>query len=399
MGMTNLQAVLDAVLSDAVAGGDVAHAAGIVTDADDVLYQGQAGPRRLGDAAPLEPDTVYWIHSMTKPLTACCLMQLVEQGRIGLDDDCGDLLPALRAPKVLEGFSGSGEPVLRPARGKITLRRLLTHTAGFVYDNWNPDQRDWVQWSGRDRADFYKQPALCPPLGHDPGTRWEYGINIDWAAQVLQKVTGESLDAYMQAHVIKPLGMASTGFLLRDDIRARLSGVHERDGAGYIKAVDFPLPDHQEPEDFTGGGGLYGSAPDYARFMRMILNKGELDGVRVLAPETVDLMSQNHIGDLEVGPLPAALPANSYPVDLYPGIEKRWGLSFLIVMDDVPEGRRAGTLSWAGLRNTYFWIDRKTGIGAALFTQMLPFVDPKTLALLDRFEKAIYAELSHQSGT
>lgn len=391
MTVNKLQSELDRIISEAVEAGDVAHAAGIVTDARDLLYQGQSGPRQMGEAEPLVDDTVYWIHSMTKPLTASCLMQLVEAGRIGLDDDCGKLLPALAEPKVLEGFDSAGEPLLRPARGQITLRRLLTHTAGFVYDTWNSDHCDWIKHTGRERADFYSDPELCPPLGFDPGSRWEYGINIDWAGQVLQAVTGQTLDAYMKTHLLEPLGMASTGYVLTDAVRPRLAGVHQRDADGVIRAVDFPLPELREPEAFTGGGELYGSAPDYARFMRMILNKGELDGVRVLAPETVQIMGQNQIGDLSVGALPTALPTKSFPVDLYPGVEKRWGFSFMIVMEDLPAGRRAGSLSWAGLRNTHFWIDPKTGIGAALFTQLLPFVDPKTLVLLDRFEKAIYA--------
>ncbi len=387
------QPKLDQILSDVIDAGDVAHAAAIVTTADDVVYQGNVGPRRLGSAPPLQDNTVFWIRSMTKPLTATCVMQLVEQGRIGLDDDCGDLLPALASPKVLVGFGSDGEPRLRPAKGRITLRRLLTHTAGFVYDNWNADQRDWMQHTGIERRNFYDLPENCPPLGFDPGTRWEYGINIDWSARVLEALTGETLETYMRTRVLEPLGMSSTGYMLSDPIRRRFSGVHQRDADGVIRAVDEPLPTSQDPRDFKGGGELYGSASDYARFMRMILNDGELDGVRILAPETVQLMSINQIGDTSVVSMPAAIPQNTFPVDFYPGVEKRWGLSFMIVMEDLPGRRRAGSLSWAGLQNTYFWIDPKSGLAGALFTQMKPFADPKTLSLLDRFEAAVYASL------
>ncbi len=395
MNVEALQSALGRILDEAVGAGDVVHAAGIVTDADGLVFQGQAGPRRLGDVdTPLAEDTVYWIHSMTKPLTAAGVMQLVEQGRIGLDDDCGGLVPALAAPNVLAGFDAQGVPEIRPAQGPVTLRRLLTHTAGFVYDIWNPAQRDWQKQTGIGREDFYGDPENCPPLAFDPGTRWEYGINMDWAGKVLEAVSGETLEAYLRSNLLDPLGMTSTGYTLTDAVRERLSGVHQRDADGAIHAVDFQPPETQDPNTFTGGGGMFGSAVDYARFMRMILNKGALDGNRVLAPETVDLMGQNHTGDISVAGLPAAQPEKTFPMDFHPGVDKRWGLSFMIVMEDLPGRRRAGTLSWGGLRNTYFWIDPKSGIGGAFFSQMLPFADPKTLAVLDRFERAVYAALA-----
>jgi len=388
-----MQNELDKILAEVVASGDVAHAAGIVTDADNLLYQGQAGPRRLGEDKPLTEDTVFWIHSMTKPLTAAAVMQLVEQGRIGLDDDCGAVLENLASPRVLEGFDAGGKPRLRPARGAITLRRLLTHTAGFAYETWNADQLRWMKQAGVGRQDFYDDPANCPPLAFDPGARWEYGINIDWAGKVLEAITGETLEAYLRANLLEPLGMTSTGFVLTDPIRERLSGVHQRDTNHVIHAVDFDPPRELDPASFTGGGGMFGSATDYARFMRMILNHGTLDGVRVLQADTVRLMGRNQIGAIPVTGLPTAIPERSFAFDFFPGIEKRWGLSFMIVMDDVPGRRKAGSLAWAGLRNTYFWIDPANGLGAALFTQMLPFADPKTLALLARFESAVYAAI------
>ncbi len=384
---------LDRILAESVASGDVVHAAGIVTDAEAVRYQGQAGPCRLGDARPLAQDTVFWIHSMTKPLTAAGVMQLVESGRIGLDDDCGALVPALAAPVVLEGFDADGRPRLRPARGRITLRRLLTHTSGFVYDIWNPAQRAWYERYGVTRGDHYDDPAKCPPLAFDPGTRWEYGIGIDWAGKVVEALTGETLDAYLRANLLVPLGMASTGFVLSEAIRERLAGVHQRDADGTIRAVDFEPPRDPDPASFTGGGGMFATAADYARFMCMMLNGGALAGTRVLEAETVRLMGENQIGDLPVTALPAAVPDHTFPVDFFPGVQKRWGFSFMITMEDLPGRRRAGSLAWAGLRNTYFWIDPRSGLGAALFTQMLPFADPATLALLERFERAVYAAI------
>ncbi|MGZ0187930.1 MAG: serine hydrolase domain-containing protein [Alphaproteobacteria bacterium] len=386
-----MQDTLDIILRAAVERGDIAHGAAIITDADAVLYQGQFGPRQLGETAPLAEDTIYWIHSMTKPLVAAAVMQLVEAGRIGLDDDCGELLPSLKAPQVLEGFDANEQPILRPAKGAITLRHLLTHTAGFVYDMWNADQYRWLKQSDLKRGDCYGAPTQCPPLARDPGTAWEYGINIDWAGKVLEALTGGTLDAYLQDHLFKPLGMASTGFVVTESIRDRLSGVHQRDESGSIGAVPFDPPLNLDPALLTGGGGLYGSAQDYARFMRMMLNQGTLDGVRVLQQETVAAMSANQIGNIQVTGLPTSMPNMTFPFDFYPGVEKRWGLSYMINMADIPGARRAGSLSWAGLRNSYFWIDPTSGIAAAIFTQMLPFADPKTLAVYDAFERGVYA--------
>ena len=379
---------LDRLLGEAVAAGEVPHAAGIVTRADGPVWQGHAGPRRLGDAAPLTADTVFLIHSMTKPLTAAGVMGLVEQGRLDLDEDCGRLLPALAEPKVLEGFAADGTPRLRAARGEITLRRLLTHSSGFVYDLWNPNQLAWQEASGIGREGFYGDPAHCPPLGFDPGTRWEYGIGIDWAGKVLEAATGETLHDYLRDKLFGPLAMTSTGYVPDAAITARLAGVHQRGVDGVMRATDVAMP--SDPVGFTGGGGLYSSAADYARFMAMILNGGELEGRRVLSAETVRAMGENQMGPLRVTPLPAAMAEMTYPVDLYPEVEKGWSLSFMINLQDLDGRRRAGSLAWAGLRNSYFWIDPQSGLAAALFTQMLPFVDPATLALLDRFERALY---------
>jgi CubicO group peptidase (beta-lactamase class C family) len=258
----------------------------MATDGRDTIYEGAFGVRELGGTRPMQVDTVCWIHSMTKAITGACLMQLVEQGKIGLDDDCGRLVPALAKPRVLEGFDAAGKPRLRPAKGEITLRRLLTHTAGFVYDNWNPDMLRYNKMTGLSRVATFARPEDCQPLSFDPGERWHYGINMEWAGKVLEAVTGETLDAYMQTNVLQPLGMRSTGYRLNPAIRERLSGVHQRLPDGRLEARAFEAP--QRPEDFLGGGGLYGAAGDYVRFIRMILNRGALDGARILKPETVD---------------------------------------------------------------------------------------------------------------
>ncbi|MEZ5856899.1 MAG: serine hydrolase domain-containing protein [Hyphomicrobiaceae bacterium] len=385
----SLQADVDQLLSAAVDRGEVPGVIAMATDGRDILYQGAFGKREIGGEASMTVDTVCWIHSMTKAITATCLMQLVEQGRIGLDDDTGKILPAHAEPKVLEGFDGEGKPQLRPARGAITLRRLLTHTAGFVYDTWNANLLRYMTETRVSRSESFERPDKCLPLGFDPGTRWEYGINLEWAGKVLEAITGDTLDAYMQKNVLQPLGMLSTGYLLRPEIMDRLSGVHQRHGDGRLEAVTFNPPQRQK--DFLGGGGLYGSAPDYIRFIRMLMGGGTLDGVQILKPETVALMEQNHIGEIDVRVLNSARPEQSNVVDLFPGQRLKWGLSFMINTEDVPGRRKAGTLSWAGLRNTYFWIDPQTGVGGTIMAQLLPFADPIVLGLYDGFERAVFA--------
>ncbi len=294
---------------------------------------------------------------------------------------------------MLEGFEPAGAPKLRPAAGPITLRQLLTHTSGFVYDMWNPMMKRWFEQTGFSRTDIYNDPAKCPPLGFDPGAKWEYGFSIDWAGKALEAATGETLNDYLLANILQPLGMAETGYVMPDSLRGRQAGVHQRQPDGTIVAAPYEHPQGADPASFTGGGGMFGAPRDYARFMRMILNRGELDGVRVLKPETVEQMTRNNIGHTPVTGLPTAAPHLTFAFDFFPGVEKRWGLSYMINMSDLKGGRKAGSLAWAGLRNTYFWIDPASGLGAAFFTQMLPFADPKTLGVLEAFEAKLYASI------
>jgi methyl acetate hydrolase len=382
-------AAIDAVLRQATEAGDVAGVVAMAADAKGTVYQGAFGRRGLATDAPMTLDTVFWIHSMTKAITATACMQLVEQGRIDLDAPASMLMPALAAPRVLEGFDAEGQPMTRPARGTVTLRNLLTHTSGFVYDTWNAGQLAYLRKTGQGRYGSFTDAEGVLPLAFDPGTAWQYGIGIDWAGKLLEAVTGETLEATMRAHVLEPLGMHDTGYLLTDRVRGRLAVSTDRKPDGTLVSAPFDAP--QDPALFLGGGGLYGTASDYMRFLSMLLHGGTLDGVRILRPETVAAMGQNQIGDVLVGKLTAALPAMSNDVELYPGMAKKWGLSFLINTQDVPGRRRAGSLAWAGLRNTYFWLDPTTRVAGVIMTQVLPFADAKVLDLLDRFEQGVYA--------
>jgi CubicO group peptidase (beta-lactamase class C family) len=382
--------VIDRVLGDAVTTGQVPGVVAMAANAEGVIYEGAFGRRSLATGQPMTPDTVFRIASMTKAITGAAAMQLVEQGLIGLDQPAQDILPFLAGIQVLEGFDDLGKPRLRPARGTITLRKLLTHTAGFVYDTWNGTMNRYAQETRLPAARTGRLAALSAPLGFDPGERWEYGINIDIVGRMIDVVMHTNLEAYLREHLLGPLGMHDTSFIPGDQLRPRLATIHTREADGALAPFDAPLPP-ADPEFYPGGGGLFSTASDYLRFLRALMAGGVLDGARVLRPETVALMGQNHMGELDVRPLPTFNPRMSNPVALFPDQTKKWGLTFLINTQDVPGRRSAGSLAWAGINNTYYWLDPRKQVAGVLMTQVLPFADPTVLGLLDRFEAAVYA--------
>ena len=358
----------------------------------EVIYQGAFGKRSLGKDEAMTADSVFWIASMTKAITAAAAMQLVEHGKLSLDEPIGTVLPDLASPQVLEGFDAGGEPKLRPATKPITLRHLLTHTAGFVYGMWNGDNARYIQKTGLPPLATCRNAALLRmPLASDPGTRWEYGIGIDFVGKAVEAASGKRLDAYLRDHLFGPLGMNDTAFKISDSMRRRLVSLHARGPDGALAPVPFEV--EQDPEFHMGGGGLYATAADYIRFTRMILNKGKGNGNQVLKPETVALMGQNHIGPLEVTRLPTVAPVFTNDLDFFPGIVKKWGLSFLINTVPTPEGRSAGSLAWAGLANTYFWIDPARDVSGVILMQLRPFADIHGLEAFAGFERGIYAGL------
>jgi len=357
----------------------------------ETIYQGAFGKRDLSKDVAMTPDSVFWIASMTKAITSAAGMQLVEQGKLSLDEPIGKILPDLAAPQVLEGFDAKGEPKLRPAKKPITLRHLMTHTAGFAYNMWNGDMVQYLEKTGTPAVTTCQNAALKTPLMTDPGTRWEYGTNIDFVGKAVEAASGKRLDAYLRDHLFAPLGMSDTGFKIGAEQRKRLVGMHARGEDGSLAPIPFEL--EQEPEFHMGGGGLYGTAGDYLKFCQMILNKGKGNGNQVLKPETVALMGQNHIGELNMGKMAAAVPGVTNDVDLYPDMVKKWGLSFLINTAKTPEGRSPGSLAWAGLANTYYWIDPARDVAGVILMQLLPFADKKCLEAFAGFERGVYAGL------
>jgi methyl acetate hydrolase len=382
---------LDALFQRAVQREEIPGVVAVATSGSDIIYEGAFGKRDLGKSDAMTIDSVFWIASMTKAVTAAGAMQLVEQGKLELDEPLGRLIPELASLKVLDGFGASGAPKLRPATKPVTLRQLMTHTSGFCYDMWNADMSRYIEATGLPRVISCEKKALSLPLASEPGTRWEYGISIDFVGQAVEAASGKRLDAYLRDNLFAPLGMNDTGFKLGDDQRRRLVGMHARQEDGSLQPMPFEMP--QEPEFHMGGGGLYSTAHDYVRFIRMILNKGTLDGNRVLKPETVAMMGENHIGELNMGKMPAAIPQVTNDVDLYPDQDKKWGLSFMINTQRTAEGRSAGSLAWAGLANTYYWIDPTRNVGGVILTQLFPFADKTVLGLFSGFERAVYEAL------
>ena len=357
----------------------------------EVIYQGAFGNRDLSTDTAMTLDSVFWIASMTKAITAAAAMQLVEQGKLALDAPIGKVLPELAAPQVLGGFDADGEPKLRPAKNPITLRHLLTHTAGFSYPMWNGDMARYLEKSGTPSARTGQNASLDVPIMTDPGTRWEYGINLDWTGKAIEAVSGKRLEAYLRDHLFSPLGMTDTAFKIGNAQRRRLVAVHARGKDGALKSIPFEV--EQNPEFHAGGGGLYGTAGDYIKFNQMILNKGRGNGTQVLKPETIAAMGQNHIGELNTTGLTSYAASLSNDVDFFPDIAKKWGLSFLINTAKSPEGRSPGSLAWGGLANTYFWIDPVRDISGVILMQVLPFGDRKCLEAFASFERGIYAGL------
>jgi methyl acetate hydrolase len=389
----SLQTKADALLQQAVASGDVPGVVAVATNRDGTIYEGGFGERVQGGGAAMSPDTVVWIASMTKALTATAAMQQIERGKLQLDRPAREVVPALGEVRVLEGFDAGGKPTTRAPARPITLRQLLTHTAGFAYEIWEEPIVRYQEATGTPGIISCEERALTTPLLFDPGERWEYGINLDWAGKMVEAVSGQKLGAYLKANVFEPLGMRDTAFKITDDMRRRLAKIHQRgDDDALTPQLDLEIP--QAPEFEMGGGGLYGTMPDYAKFVRMILNGGKADGQQILKPETVQMMSVNQMGDCRVCMLKTAMPPLSNDAEFFPGMPKTWGLSFMINTERAPTGRNPGSLAWAGLANTYFWIDPTAGIGGAYATQVLPFADTKALPPFFAFEKAVYDELS-----
>jgi methyl acetate hydrolase len=386
---TTLRTYADAVLAEGARGRAVPGVVAAVTTADSTIYESAFGFRDLAADTAMTTDTVFAIASMTKAVASAGVLQAVERGLLDLDAPAGDVLPWLREVKVLTGYAPDGTPLLRAPARPVTLRRLLSHTSGFGYSSWSPLIARWLE---RHPAPFATHSFIRAPLLFDPGTSWAYGIGIDWAGLMLEAVTGMGLEAWLKENMFGPLGMTAS-WRLTPGTAARRAGRHHREDDGRI--VSLPQAEPRGGDFDSGGSGIFTTAADYLKFVRMILSGGHApDGTQVLKPETVALMSDPGAATGNtVLPLISCNPFSSNSGEFMPGIPKRHGLGFVVNESRAATGRSPGSLCWAGIANCYFWIDPTAGIGGVFLTQILPFMDIGALPLFERFETAVYSAL------
>jgi methyl acetate hydrolase len=376
---------IDGTLRSGIARRKIPAVVGMVASGSKILYEGAFG-RRDSSGVPVRVDSIFQIASMTKALTTVAALQLVEQGKVDLDEPIARHLEQFQNIEVLQGFDANSKPSLRPARTAPTFRHLLTHTSGLCYDIWDQDMFRYA--SRRPTPDN----AKAGPLMFEPGTRWQYGQGLDWTGRLVEAISGLTLEEYFQLKILRPLGMQDTSYIMPPAKFERLVSNYQRTETGALKEAERKQP--SAPKSFNGGGGLYSTAADYVRFMQMILNRGiGPGGTRILQAKSVESMEVNQIGPLTAGKMKSFNPNVSSNVDMQPGHTEKWGLGFLINTTAYPSGRSAGSLAWAGLYNTFYWIDPKRSLCAVILMQFLPFVDTEAIGLLDEFERAVYRSI------
>lgn len=389
--MSALNSQLDAILNHATsADNPEARVPGIVatvTRSDGTLYEGASGVRSTAGETPMSIDTVFCMFSTTKAVTSTAVLQCVEEGLVDLDAPASEYVPEIAELQVAEGVGTDGAPVLRAPSTPITTRMLLLHTAGLGYSFFSDLYARLLADTGQPDIIGATRASLMSPLLFEPGTRFNYGTNIDWAGLVVEAVRGKRLGEVMAERIFAPLGMHDTAFTMTASMKARLADIHQRaDGALTPNGLVLP----QDPEVHMGGHGLYSTMPDYTRFLRMWLRDGEGEHGRVLQPATVAAAAVNGLGELKVSTMKTSIPALSHDAEFFPGQTKSWAYSFMVNDEQAPTGRNAGSLSWAGLANLYYWIDREADVAGIWGSQVLPFMDPAAVDNYLQFETAVY---------
>lgn len=391
--MADLKADLDHVLADATSGDANDRVPGVVamvTDAKANIYEGAAGVNSMDGDAPMTTDAVFAIFSTTKAIGGTAVMQCVEEGLLDLDAPAKEYAPEIGELQVIDGFDDSGAPKLRAPKSDVTTRQLMLHTAGFGYDFFNETYARMNREHDQPSVVTGSRAALKTPLLFDPGEKWEYGSNLDWAGQVVEGVRGKRLGDVLKERVFEPLGMKDIAFTRTDDMKTRTATMHARKGDALEPMKEFALPD--DPEIHMAGHGLYSTVGEYMKFIRMWLNDGDGPNGRVLKPETVKQAVANGLQPHQkVVMLPGVIPALSNDAEFFPGLKKSWSYTFMVNDEAAPTGRPAGSIGWAGLANLYYWIDRETGIGGFWATQILPFADAVSFGKYLDFETATNA--------
>lgn len=382
--MSSNQSILDA----AVAAEDAPFLVAMTANAGGVTWSGAAGEAAPGK--PASDNTVFRIFSMTKAVGSTAAMILADRGQIGLDDPVDTYLSEARDLQVLTGWDGDTPQYKSPA-SPPTLRQLATHTSGLVYEFWCEEIGAWLQKTGHPTIISGLNASLMYPLAFEPGARWDYGLGIDWLGRVVETVDGRRIDVFLKEEIFEPLGMNDTACEVEGHMADRLAGVKARSEDGTF--VDFELAPPSHPEFYGMGHALYSTPSDYLTFVRLFLNKGTLNGSKVLSEDAVDKMLANSIGDLRIGKMMTQAPGMSADVELFPGTPLTHSFGFLRVEDDVPGMRSAGSQGWAGVLNSHYWFDPARDVAAVIMTQSLPFVEPRFMGVYEAFERAVYAEL------
>lgn len=378
------------VIQTAVERQDVPFAVAMVGDRGGVRWSGSAGEARPGMAAA--SDTIFRIYSMTKAVGSTAAMILMDRGKLDPDTPVAEILPEFVNKQVLEGFDAEGKPLMRPPRKEATVRHLATHTSGLTYEYWNSELQRYMESTGQPSIVSGLREGLDYPLMFDPGDRWEYGIGIDWLGQVVEKVDGRTIDDFCRDELFVPLGMQDTRFEAEPDMAPRLSSVHVRGEDGLF--AEFELAPPSRPAFYGMGHALYSTALDYMRFLRMYLNKGQLDGHRILSEAGLVRLLANQIGDTPTALLRTAVPQISVDAEFFPGRKKSQSMGFQRIDEDVPGMRSAGSQFWAGVCNTHFWFDPNKDVIGIIMTQMLPFAEPRFMRLYEAFERGVYRTLT-----
>jgi len=373
--------MIDQELRAAIERHDVPGVVAMAATKNRILYQGAFGMADVATARRMSTDVIFRLMSMTKVVTSVAAMQLVERGRLGLDDPVEIYLPSFARLWVFDSFeSESGDYRLRRATARVTLRHLLTHTSGLGYAFTSPILRDFKPKNSDQNP--------VGPLLFEPGERWHYGTSTDWVGRLVESVSGLSLDEYFRREILEPLGMTDTFFIVPAYKQPRLATLHRRGSDGRL--AEQPRQAPRPVTEFNGGGGLYSTAGDYLRLVQMFLNGGRANGARILSSDSVSAMGQNQIWALGVGAMKTAIPETSNDFSFIADGRDKWGLGFLIAGAPQSGRRSAGSLSWGGLNNTYFWIDQERGVGGVIMMQLLPFADAKALGVCEAFERGVY---------